>query len=251
MKVGIIGLGIVGQAQVRMFAGHDVVTYDKAHSSHYPFAELAECNFAVICVDTPPLPDGSADLRNLNDALAQLPAGLPVLIRSTVPPGTTGKIEWMTCHAPEFLHERKGGAWQESADVPFLILGGKPAAREFFAYYLCQVYPGTIYECDALTAELVKYTANAHWAARVTFVNEMARVAQSFGADWESVREAWLQDERVSPAYTQIAGFEPGFDGRCWPKDLTAIARAAQEAGYEAEFLQAILRSNDRFRSGR
>ena len=232
-----------------MFAGHDLVTYDKAFRSAYPLAHLAECDFAVICVDTPPLPDGSADLRNLNDALTSLPAGLPVLIRSTVPPGTTGKIERMACHAPEFLHERKGGAWQESTDVPFLILGGKPAAREFFAYYLKQVYPGKIYGCDALTAELVKYTANAYWAARVTFVNEMARVAQSFGAEWEAVREAWLQDERVGPAYTQIAGFEPGFDGRCWPKDLAAIISAAQEDGYQAEFLEAILQSNDRFRS--
>lgn len=249
MRVGIIGLGTVGRAQVRMFTGHDLVLYDKAHGGSYPLSQLAECDFAVICVDTPPDRHGRADLSNFNDAVSALPDGLPLLIRSTVPPGTTGKIGGMTCHAPEFIHEREGGSWREPADVPFLILGGDLAAREFFEPLLRQVYPGRIHGCDAITAELVKYVANAHWAVRVTFVNEMGRVAAALGGDWEAVREAWLQDERVGAVYTGLAGFPPGFGGSCWPKDLAAITRAASLAGYDPVFLEDVAAANSRFRS--
>ena len=251
MKAGIIGLGTVGRAQVRMLVqGFDLVLYDKAYGGPYPADELAACEFAVICVDTPPKRDGSADLLNFMDAIRCLPDGLPALIRSTVPPGTTDGISGrLACHAPEFIHEREGGLWRESADVPFLILGGDPAAREYFEPRLRKVYPGRIHGCDAVTAELVKYTANIHWAARVTFVNEMAGVCAALGGDWEAVREAWLQDERVGAAYTGLAGFPPGFGGRCWPKDLRAIIRAAEHAGYDPEFLRWVDHANLRFRS--
>lgn len=252
MKVAIIGMGVVGHAQAEMFGhGNELVTYDVATDRRYP-GRISQCDFAVICVGTPPAADGSADLSYLEKAIGQLAQEQPILIRSTVPPGTTDRIAshrgGLTCHAPEFLHEREGGKWRKSINVPWMLLGGGRTARAFFRHALERVYPGDIHECTAAGAELAKYTANLYWATRVTFVNEMAAICSSFGEDWEEVRTAWLADARVSHAYTAMTGFEPGFGGRCWPKDLAALIAAASYAGYEPKFLEAVQDANGRFR---
>jgi UDP-glucose 6-dehydrogenase len=129
-----------------------------------------------------------------------------------------------------------------------MILGGTHAARSFFLRLLVKVFPGEVYSTGATTAELAKYAANLHWATRVTLVSELAAVAESFGVDWEAVRSAWLLDARVNPAHTAMAGYGPGFGGRCWPKDLSALIAAADAAGYKAGFLEAVQEANARFR---
>ena len=251
MKVAILGWGVVGTAQARLFRHHQLVTYDPKTGTPYPAAEIAGCDLAVICVGTPQGDGGHADLIGFRAALARLPGGLPVMIRSTVPPGTTqAEAAGRTGHTvfcPEFMHERDGGTWKESADVPWLILGGTPEATGWFRDRLSAVHPGTVHECPATVAELAKYAANLYWAARVTFVNEMAACSAAFGADWEQVRRAWLADERVNPAYTAMDGFPPGFGGRCFPKDLAALIAAAGDAGHKARFLESVQDANSRF----
>jgi UDPglucose 6-dehydrogenase len=249
VKIAIIGTGVVGRAQAEMFRAHDRVTYDITDLKPYPLAAISKCDFAVICVGTPPAPGGSCDLSQVAEALDALPERLPVLLRSTVPPGTTDCIAGRpACYAPEFLHEREGGAWHRSVAVPWMILGGRPAARRFFRRHLEQVFPGQIWDCPALTAELAKYAANLYWATRVTFVNEMAAVSAACGGDWEEVRTAWLMDKRVNPVYTAMDGFGPGFGGRCWPKDLSALIAASSDNGHEPWFLDAVRLANERFR---
>ncbi len=248
MHVGIIGQGVIGKAQARMFRDHEVVTYDPATDPSYPYDALAACDFAVICVGTPAMADGSANIDYVEQAFHSLPPALPVLLRSTVPPGTTqGLGGGLICHLPEFMGENPAHPWQESTDVPYLILGGSPVSREFFAPRLAQVHPGVIYQCSSVESELVKYTANLYWAGRVTFVNEMANICETFGADWETVREGWLQDPRMTPAYTSMGGHPAGFGGRCWPKDLNALINASVDANYVPEFLAAIRSANERF----
>lgn len=252
VTVGIIGMGVVGQAQSRLFASAHQVTYDPAYNDRYPRGELAACDFAIICTGTPALPDGHCDLAQVWDAVASLPGKLPVMIRSTVPPGTTDALASSRApvvHVPEFLHERPGGDWKESSDVPFVILGGTPAACAYFRPFLEYEHTGKIYECPAREAELIKYTANLYGALRVTFVNEMAHVCEAFGVPWEAVRAGWLQDPRIGSQYTGYEGFPPGFGGACWPKDLAALIAASRDAGYAPWFLQDIRAANERFRA--
>lgn len=252
MRVAVIGLGVIGQAQVDMFGHTQTVTYDPVHHSAYPTARIAECDFAVICVGTPPTPDGYADLSYVEAAVSELPEDLPAMLRSTVPPGTTdrflGRTGRLYCHAPEFMGENVLHSWQRSEDVPYMILGGDPESTRFFHERFARVFPGRFHECSAVESEMAKYVTNLYWAARVTFINEMALICQHFGIDYENVRQAWLNDPRVTSEYTKRAGYPPGFDGRCWPKDLVALIAASEDAGYDPEFLKAVEVANDRFR---
>lgn len=253
MRVGIIGLGVIGFAQAEMFAEHELVTYDPSVDDAYPSDELARCDFALICVGTPECDDGHAELAYVDAAAAALPDGLPAVLRSTVPPGTTDRLFADTgrlyCHAPEFMGENVLHSWQRPVDVPYMIIGGSPEATVFFRDRFTRVFPGQITTCTAVESELAKYAANLYWAARVTFVNEFALVCSQLGADYENVRAAWLSDPRMGSVYTQRAGYPPGFDGRCWPKDLAAFIAASTDAGYEPQFLKAIGEANERFRA--
>ena len=250
MKVGIIGLGTVGAAQERMFGGHVHVTYDPLDHDTYPYEQLSECDFAVVCVGTPAGDDGRADLSQVEDAAGHLPPGLPVALRSTVPPGTTDRLFSNGVHVPEFMGESVLHSWQRSEDVPYMLIGGTPEATVLFEQVFRQVYPGRIHHCTAKEAELAKYAANLYWATRVTFVNEFANICERFGVDYERVREAWLKDPRMLEPYTRRAGFPAGFDGRCWPKDLSALIHASVEAGYCPTFLMDVREANDRYRRG-
>jgi nucleotide sugar dehydrogenase len=252
VKVGIIGLGVVGSAQVEMFGEHDLVVYDVIEGLDYPYDELAACDFAVVCVGTPAAEDGSADLTYVEDAIARLPPALPVALRSTVPPGTTDRLlggRALYCHAPEFMGENVLHSWQRPQDVPYMVIGGDSVSTLYFQQRFAQVFPGTITTCATRAAEMAKYLANLYWATRVTFVNEMAKVCEAFGVDYERARNAWLADPRMTEPYTQRAGYPPGFDGRCWPKDLNALIASSAAAGYEPEFLHAIADANERFRA--
>ena len=240
-----------------MFGDHVHVTYDPLDHDSYPYAQLGECDFAVVCVGTPQAPDGRADLSGVEEAAGALPPGLPAALRSTVPPGTTdrllGPLEHRTplyAHVPEFMGESVLHSWQRSEDVPYMLIGGTAVAQVFFEQRFRQVFPGTIHHCTAKEAEFAKYAANLYWATRVTFVNEFAQICERFGVDYERVREAWLQDPRMLEPYTRRAGFPAGFDGRCWPKDLTALIHASGTAGYFPEFLVAVEQANLRFRHG-
>jgi UDPglucose 6-dehydrogenase len=96
---------------------------------------------------------------------------------------------------------------------------------------------------DARSAELTKYAANAMLAARVSLMNELARLAESVGADIEAVRRGVGTDARIGPAFLQ-AGV--GFGGSCLPKDLRALARLADDYGVPSEIVTAVRRVNDR-----
>lgn len=250
MRAAVIGLGVVGKAQLRLLGDMVHAVYDPLETGGpYPFSRVAECDFAVVCVGTPQGDDGSADLSFLREALGRIPPEMPVMIRSTIPPGTMATLERarpLVVHVPEFLNERPDGAWRESSSVPFMILGGQPAARDFFLPVLAKVTSAPVHVCSGLEAELVKYTANCFLAAKVTFVNEMARICQAAGADWDQVREGWLRDPRAGESHTRVEG--PGFGGRCFPKDLAALIYASRDAGYEPVFLEAVQDANARFR---
>jgi UDPglucose 6-dehydrogenase len=256
-KIAIIGMGHVGKAMHGLLREHaEIVTYDTATAEGYPARELAACDAGIICVDTPKGEGGACDTTHVRDAVETLPIST-ILIRSTIPPGTTDLLASATgkqiCFSPEYVGESTyhHPFWPDGdQDVPFLILGGDPPARRQFIDLLQPVLgpTRTYFQCTAVEAETIKYMENAYLATKITFVTEFRKICEAFGADWHTVREGWLLDPRIESAHTAAFASMPGFSGKCLPKDLAAIIRAATDAGYIPGLLNEVLHSNQRFR---
>jgi nucleotide sugar dehydrogenase len=256
--VGVLGRGHVGRGVEELFQGHrEVVAWDVADDRALPADDLARCEFVFVCVGTPEGPDGSADLSAVHAALGTIP-GPKVVLKSTVPPGTTtvlaDEYQKDICFWPEYIGESRYHNpffAERIVDVPFVILGGPSRITQETVDLLLPVLGPTksYFQCRAIEAELIKYTENTFFASKVTFVNEMRNIASRFGADWHTIREGWLLDPRVSPMHTAAFATDPGFSGKCLPKDLAALIAAASEAGYDPQFLRAIQSSNERFRN--
>jgi UDPglucose 6-dehydrogenase len=256
VKVGVIGRGVVGRGVERLYEHSAVVAWDEKDDCPYPEAELRSCDCVVVCVGTPDRGDGHADLRSVRTALERL-GGQRVILRSTVPPGTTELLSkefgMNLCFWPEFTGESRyfnPFFPSEIDEVPFVVIGGPPDERRWVIDWLLPRLGPTkrYFQCTPTEAELIKYAENTYFATKITFVNEYRRVCEAFGADWHSVREGWLLDPRVEPMHTAAFADAPGFSGRCLPKDLAALIASSSEVGYVPELLREVSRSNARFR---
>ena len=212
--------------------------------------ETAEVVF--IAVGTPQGEDGSADLSHVLDvarAVAQAMNGYKVVVtKSTVPVGTARRIraemERGTTHSfsvasnPEFL--KQGAAIDDFMRPDRVVLGvdDDRAAGLLQALYAPFTRTGApIQVMDCASAELAKYAANAMLATRVSFMNEIANVCELAGADVDRVRGAVAADRRIGPSFL-FPGI--GYGGSCFPKDVKALVRFAEESGYEFRILEAV-----------
>jgi len=224
---------------------------------------VAHGTVLFIAVGTPMGSEGQADLSyvmNVADSIAEnLDEYRIVAVKSTVPVGTGDKVsarirEVLSRSArpheaifdvvsnPEFLKE---GAAVEDFMKPDRILIG--ASSERAAATMSEVYgpfdlgrDKTIVT-DIRSSELTKYAANAMLATKISFINEIANLAERLGADIEEVRKGMGTDPRIGPHFLN-AGI--GYGGSCFPKDVRALTHAARETGYEPHMLVAVDRVN-------
>lgn len=260
MKVGIIGHGYVGKGMERLFApAFDVAVYDIATQ---PDANvLAGSDLILICVPTPMVEDGSCDTSMVKEAVSvtwpRSDAHKPLIcIKSAVPPGFTDFLNFRdqtdVYHAsPEYMGEGTNfvPAWdypdpRDSRSHDFVIVGGPRAVEVLDFFQRVMATTARYVACTAIEAELTKRIENAFFATKVTFVNEMARIAAAHGVDWHTLRELWLLDSRVGRSHTAVFKDRPGFGGKCLPKDLSALIDEAKKAGVEAHLLEAIRETN-------
>jgi UDPglucose 6-dehydrogenase len=262
-KIGIIGHGFVGQAMERLFSSaFDIAIYDVATQPSPD--DLRGSDLVLICVPTPMAADGSCDVRHVEAAVAvavEYAPGALVCIKSAVPPGTTDRLsqEHNTDRivvSPEYVGEgtRFVAPWKypdplDSRSHDFVIVGG-PRASEVLDYFARVMAADARYvSCRAVEAELTKRFENAFLATKVTFVNEAARIAAAYGADWKAVRELWLLDSRIGRSHTSVFTDEPGYGGKCLPKDMSALIDEAEKAGVDARLLKSVRTTNDAIRA--
>jgi UDPglucose 6-dehydrogenase len=219
--------------------------------------------FQLIAVGTPPDEDGSADLRyvlavarSIGEHMAEYKV---VITKSTVPVGTADKvreaivaslagrhaaIEFDTVSNPEFLKE--GAALADFMKPDRVVIG---TDSERAAELLRSLYEPFTHNRDRMivmdvrSAELTKYAANAMLATKISFMNELANLAEHFGADIESVRVGIGSDPRIGYAFIYPGA---GYGGSCFPKDVQALKRSADDVGYEASLLAAVETVNNR-----
>lgn len=257
MRVGIIGHGYVGRGMERLFApAFDVVVFDALTQPDERV--LLGSDLILICVPTPATEDGTCSVGALHNAAERATNLCPdtlVCIKSAVPPGTTDALNAIygpRFHvSPEYMGELPNfvPAWdypdpRDARSHDFVIVGGPKAGEVLNFFQRVLATTARYLACSAIEAELVKRFENAFFATKVTFCNEMARIAAAYGADWHNVRELWLADPRIGRSHTAVFKDAPGFGGKCLPKDLSALISEAEAAGVTPMLLEAVRDTN-------
>ena len=220
-----------------------------------------------ICVGTPSDTDGSADLQyvlrvagDIAEVIDQLgPDQTPktVVVKSTVPVGTSHKVRdliksktqapFHIADNPEFLKE--GDAINDFMKPDRVVCGvesegAETALTELYEPFVRQGNP--IYFMDVRSAEMVKYASNAMLACKISFVNEIARLCESYGADIKNVREGMCADRRIGNQFL-YPGL--GYGGSCFPKDTLAVCSMGRSAGMPCKLNEAVHEVNQEQRS--
>ncbi|HEY3962791.1 MAG TPA: UDP-glucose/GDP-mannose dehydrogenase family protein [Gaiellaceae bacterium] len=283
-KVGIFGAGWVGVVTGACFAelGHTVVIRDVVpekiealRAGTVPFhetdvqallerngerlqftldvADIADCEFLFVCVDTPPTYSGDADLSRVWTVVDELPelSGHPILVmKSTVPVGTGDKIRLGLdqrgldhvgyASNPEFLAE--GHAVRDFMQPDRIVIGAFAVEDADAVATLYSSIDAPVVRCDVNSAEMIKLAANAFLMTRISFINEIANVCEATGADVVKVAEGVGLDKRLGPHFLR-AGI--GYGGSCFPKDSLALKQLASNSGYHFQLLAAVIEVNE------
>lgn len=287
MKIAIIGAGYVGLTSAAVFAklGHTVWAVDNnedkirlLQKGNVPFFEpklpelvkknvktgrliptsdysaaVKESDVVFICVGTPMLAGGEADLSQVFAAAKQMAKylnnGVVVVNKSTVPVGTTekvreiirknSKINFDVASCPEFL--REGHAVENTLNPERIVVGVDSKRAKKILAKLHEKLPGERVITDIRTAEMVKYASNAFLATKISFINEIANLCEELGANVSDVALGMGLDSRIGKAFLH-AGI--GYGGSCFPKDTRALHSIAFSHNYDFKLLKAVIEIN-------
>jgi UDPglucose 6-dehydrogenase len=282
-RIGVIGTGYVGLVTAAAFArlGRRVVCHDVDESrladlaaGRVPFYEpglqetLTEAaglieltadparlfraaEVAFVCVDTPPRPDGAADLSRVEAVVDSIPAWAHPLIvmKSTVPVGTGARITALLelrgrgdvgyVSNPEFL--REGSAMRDVFNPDRIVIGGFAKADVERVAALYQPTTAPIIRTDTNSAELIKYASNAFLATKISFINEIANLCEAVGAHVDTVADGMGLDQRIGRGFLN-AGI--GYGGSCFAKDISALQSVATAHGRPLRIVAATQEVN-------
>jgi UDPglucose 6-dehydrogenase len=246
-SVAIVGFGAVGRGMKTLFP--DAVLFDEPLGIGTR-EQVNRCQFAFVCVPTPADEYGRCDTSIVEEVVSWIECST-IVLRSTVPPGTTERLAERYGKRIVFQPEYGPG---ETSDHPFadvrsirwVILGGlrawtKPVCELYQTVFSSDV---VMQQTDARTAELTKYMENAYLAMKVAFCNEFYGLAERIGVDYNELRELWLLDPRIGRSHTWVHPDDRGFGGKCLPKDLEALLQFGTDAGEELRLLRGVLESN-------
>jgi len=217
---------------------------------------VEDVEMVFLALPTPPGADGAADLKyvlGVAEELGKLIKGYKVIVnKSTVPVGTADKVraaiaknyrgEFDVVSNPEFL--REGVAVEDFMKPDRVVIGtqserAKKLMSELYAPFVRQGNP--IIFMDKRSSELTKYAANSFLAMKISFMNEIAQLCERMGADVDMVRRGIGSDERIGKRFL-FSGI--GYGGSCFPKDVQALIKSADEFDYDFKILKAVEKVN-------
>jgi len=267
-KLGIVGVGWVG-AQVKKYfeefkkyeSGKDLLLYDIDESKCA--GDINDADIVFITVPTPrSKKDGSCDISILEEAMKVLKGDKIVVIKSTVPPGTTEYFQkkypdFKLLFNPEFLSERT--AWQDmlrpdrqivgftdkSFEVAHLVLSLLPKAP-FMSPWGTNTYTHT--RISATEAEFIKYASNVYFVRKINWANALHKAADKLGVDYKNIQSGMAADHRIGDSHLTIShGGYRGWGGYCFPKDLDAFIQFSKKEGLEevSSMLEADRKFNE------
>tara|TARA_R110002167_G_scaffold186309_1_gene387314 strand:- start:2748 stop:3656 length:909 start_codon:yes stop_codon:yes gene_type:complete len=263
-KIGIVGQGFVGTAvKEGLKTFFDIETHDIAKESTCDtLHEICEkCNIIFVCLPTPMKDDGSCYVGIVEEVLEMINAlsGLckTVIVKSTIPPGTTAKWNIMFEHIdivfnPEFLTE--ANSVNDFKNQSRIIIGGPKAAASKVRRVFVKAFPKVkIIKTDSTYAEMVKYITNSFLAMKVSFANEMYQICNGLDIDYDKVVEYAMHDERLGYSHWSVPGPDGdlGYGGHCFPKDVKALIKVAHELNVSPRMLTATDMKNNDVRNDR
>jgi len=294
MRISVVGGGYVGLVSSACFAelGHsvDLIEIDEAkveainsgkppiyekglkellskHAGRNLFATtgydvVCDADLSFICVGTPSGPDGSADLsmveaasKSLGESLQEHEAYHVVVVKSTVPPGTTQDLVVPTIlrHSgcdeaalgfamnPEFL--REGLAVQDFMQPDRIVIGSVEAKAGNLVELAYRGLKAPVVRVGLSAAEMTKYASNALLATKISFSNEIGNICKKIGIDVYEVMRGVGMDHRISPHFLNAGA---GFGGSCFPKDVMAMIRLGEGLGEDPLLLKSVIEVNER-----
>lgn len=265
-NIGIIGRGFVGSAVAHGFSegvGYKAIIriYDKDPSKSLNSLEdvVNKSDFIFVSVPTPSNEDGTINIEILNSCISEINeihskkkhSNPIVLIRSTILPGTSLKIQntfpdMRIVFNPEFLTERSAN-FDFISQTRFVLGGDEKNVTEVSKLYRDRFGSSiAIIETDFQSAELIKYVCNTYFATKVSFLNEMKRISDKVDANWDDVIEGFLRDGRIGSSHSQVPGPDGkfGFGGSCFPKDIQAMISFSKEIGVYTNVLNGAWQTN-------
>lgn len=222
-------------------------------------AAIEAAEIVFFAVGTPPKADGGADLSQVERAAKTVAKNLNgykvVVCKSTVPVGTNRwvksiieeaapGVEFSVVSNPEFL--REGKAVQDFFHPDRVVIGVEDErAREYMedVYRSLYLIETPIVWVSLETAEMIKYASNAFLATKITFINQMANLAEATGADIHEISRSMGMDGRISPKFLHPG---PGYGGSCFPKDTRAIVSTGDDFGVDMSLIKEVVRANER-----
>ena len=254
MKLGIIGLGVIGAANKAGFiaCSHDVVVHDPKLGTS--ITDVLQTEVVYLCVPTPSSVDSACDTSIVGSVIEELATlnyrGI-VVVRSTVSPGFTSAMQQLFPHltlavSPEFLRERC--ATEDFIKNHNLLAIG--TNDELVAKKIAESHgslPAHVVVLTPTEAELLKYFNNVYAALRITFANDFEKICRLLGCDYNLIKDSYLLTKKSSGNYLEVRDDLRGFSGPCLPKDTRALQHHIQANRIDIDLIKAIIDDNSRF----
>ena len=253
MKIGIVGVGVVGSAIKAGFEniGHEVLVHDiKLETTIY---NVLPTDLIYICLPTNSDEEGNCDISLVEStlwALNTLKYKGVVAVKSTIIPGTFKKLKKIfdpkrLCHVPEFL--RAAHAYEDFTEKHNILVIGSPNKK--CSSLICKShgnYPKNVLQMKPQEAEFVKYYSNVFKAVKIIFANSFGKICDKFDIDYNKVLEAYELENVGETNYLKYFK-NGGFGGMCLPKDVRALSKLAENENIDVNLFKFILKENKKF----
>ena len=254
MKIGVIGVGVVGTAIEQGFRdlGHIVKTHDIKFNTR--IENVLDTKIVFLCLPTNPDRRGECNTKPIFQVVRRLNhlkyKGI-IAIKSTIIPGTYAELkkefdEERMCHVPEFLREKF--AYEDFTENHNVLVVGAPNYDVSRIVINCHGnYPKNVIEMKPEEAEFVKYFSNVFKAVKITFANSFGKICDEFDIDYNSVLKAFELENVKETSYLKYSDELRGVGGMCLPKDVQALSKLVENKDIDVNLFKFILDENEKF----